>query len=249
MKMIDQIALQPQHRGLLFCLILLGLLASTPAAWAEEEVTIPAGIKKGTIGALFLQAPQEVLPTLTIERRVHALEDYQGAQRGEAPKRLPTNVFGVPIKILTLTDSYLQMELDPHIELQMLKLPRSGWKQYLVAVILTHKHEGLPTQSALAFYDKAWQKQPIEEWFTCPEAKDFVQSAEGEMPLHQIKEALTQMLHPSYQIRVRADARSLEVQLTTYEGARWEMMPKELAPFVQPLTLKWHKRKGFRLSK
>lgn len=250
MKIIYQKRLQPLHWGLTFCLILLGLLASTASAFAEEEeIKIPAGIKKGTIGALFLQAPQEVFPTLSVERRIHALEDCQAVQRGEAPTKLPTNVFGISIKILTLTDSYLQMELDPQIELQMLKLPLRGWKQYLVALILTHSREGVATQSVIAFYDKAWQMQPLERWMKLPEARDFLQETSGQMSDREVKEALTQLVHPAYQISVRADARSLHLQLTSYEDARWELMPKTLEPWLKPIILKWHKQKGFIPSK
>lgn len=225
-------------------LLLVGMAVAVPVM-AEEPLQLPDGIKKGSIGALLLQAPQEILPTITVKNRLEALQKYQMLQRGQVSTSEPATIFNIPVQVKVLTEQYLQMELDPHVELQMLKLPLYGWGRYLVAIILTHQRPGVPTQSVIAFYDKKWQQQPMERWFALPDAEAFLQGTEGKISQYALKAALGQVLHPSYRMFVGSDARSLLLEWTTYDDARFESTPKPLEPFIRPIKLVWHKRKGF----
>lgn len=136
-------------------------------------IALSATAQRVNIRQLFLSMPQSVMPTLSEERKIDLLAQYDAHKEGRiyTLKEIPNSLTSTASNIRTLTQDYLDLQLDEMSSMQLKVLPK-GWRGYMISIVLTS--EVVPWQSVLIFYDKQWRRLDISSYFRFPPLAQLV---------------------------------------------------------------------------
>ena len=101
-------------------------------------IALSATAQRVDIRQLFLSMPQTVMPTLSEERGEELLAQYDAHKEGRiyTLKEIPNSLTSKASNIRTLTQDYLDLQLDEMSSMQLKVLPK-GWRGYMISIVLT----------------------------------------------------------------------------------------------------------------
>lgn len=216
-------------------LITFALVLAGSSAWAQ----LPQMQK------LFLEAPQEIIPTLGDVERTKIIEAFNQGSEYNAEVHPINNVLGGRVTLHQLTEDYIKLDLDSLTELQMKVLPYKKRKNYVVALVATSKVT--PAQSVIAFFDKQWKKVDAPQLFNPFESRDFFENPK-DFEQREVKKALVELGRLSYIIELSPQSPELTVRTTTFDDL--SSSPKSFSdptPLLKKpgIVMEWNKKKGF----
>lgn len=186
-----------------------------------------------------MQMPQLLLPTLQENERVELLKIFD--EGGGSKQALTKGLGGSKAYIMDLSDSYMKLHLDDYTLLELKLLPR-WWRKPILALTLTHLRD--PKLSALAFYDKDWNRIERERLFTYPDPMLFLKDSKDSTTL-VVKNALMERGVMSYAISFTPDSNDLRLYLTTFQAPTLNKLHSEASLLFRedPIIYRWRKGK------
>ena len=132
---------------------------------------LSSAVQAQNIRALFMSAPEEVLPLLPENSRADCLDYIDAGMEAVVSNRLDGTS-----RLVTLTDDCLLLQTTASSSMQIKLLPSSDGGT-IVCVVKSVKAES--ENSHMAFYDACWNELPAERYFDSPEITDFFVSEES----------------------------------------------------------------------
>lgn len=210
------------------------LLWAGTAAWAQ----LPK------MQNLFLEMPQEVVPTLGDVERSKIIEAFKKGSEYNPEVHPINNMLGGKVVLHQLTEDYIKLELDSLTEMQMKVLPFKGRNNYVIAFVATSKVK--PAQSVIVFFDKQWEKIDAPQLIGPFSSKDFFANP-SDYENREVKDALVEIGRLSYTIELNAMNSSLTIRSTIDELDLNPTPQKTLTPLFKKsgIVMEWNKKKGF----
>lgn len=193
----------------------------------------------------FTDAPEQVLPSLGDVERADILKNYDIRRDADVQPVSTKNLLGAEVTVISLTDSYIHLRMDSVTELQMKVLPRSGRRGDVLAMVLTSLLD--PEQSVIAFYDKKWERIPMEHLMQLPETEDYFAAPEA-LERRDVKNALVESGRLAYKIIFDPIQPIMVIRMTTFSDTlaqtRYSCMSELLKE--EGVSYEWNPRKGFK---
>lgn len=183
----------------------------------------------------FMHLPQEVVPTLDETMKKSLLETY--SQEGRKAVSVVKNSLGGSMQLKDLSFSYLQMLLDPMVELQLKVFPGTNHEP-LICVIMTSLV--VPQQSVVKFYDGRWREVPGSGRFALPSPTEFLKDPkQGEQTL--VKSALAECGLMTYRATLHPQDNTLTLRLTCFDDKIAQKKFAHIRPLFDPkgLSMEW----------
>ncbi|MEG1617421.1 MAG: DUF3256 family protein [Bacteroidales bacterium] len=117
------------------------------------------------IAVYFEVIPEEHLLQVDPNRRKDMLDLKRAGREGKVPNKL-----GGVSELTELTDTYIRIKVSDNSTLEMKLLPVSG-EENIIAIV---KSVCAPAcDSEILFYNTAWQRLPLTDYFNAPLRADF----------------------------------------------------------------------------
>lgn len=179
---------------------------------------LPTAAVAQRIAAYFVTTPNEVLPTLSTNRRKDMVDFARSGKFNYVENEL-----GGESRLTHLTENSIAIELSSASTLQM-QLLQTTDSATLIAIV--HTLCAPACTSTLALYDINWHPQPIASYMELPTVAQFVTDT--------VAANRVDVMLSSYQ--VSADTLTITPQLEAYLPVE---MYEEVAPHLQSLTYLW----------
>lgn len=188
--------------------------------------------KQGKMAKLFLDSPLELIPALSQDLKLELVEQYYAG----SPTDEIRNVYGGASRITRLTDTYLQLQLDSTMVVE-LKLLKSFLRPQYVGLGVTSTLD--PAMSVLTFYDKEWHQLDPSTLIDLPGVSSFLKNP-GDSARLDLKKALVERGSWDYTATFGAETPTLTFRITTFdEEAAAKLHPTVPALLRDEVTYRW----------
>ena len=202
-------------------------------------IALSATAQRVDIRQLFLSMPQTVMPTLSEERKKDLLAQYDAHKKGRiyTLKEIPNSLTSTASNIRTLTQDYLDLQLDEISSMQLKVLPK-GWRGYMISIVLTS--EVVPWQSVLIFYDKQWRRLDTSSYFRFPPLAQLVTDPEL-LNRNDTKRVLSEVGTLAYSYQWSPTELLLSTKVTTFDLPLYQKLYPEAGQWIKPdgVTYQW----------
>lgn len=188
--------------------------------------------KQSRMALLFSNTPADLIPALSQDLKVELVKQYYTQE----PTEKIRNVYGGPCRITKITDTYLRLELDSTMVVE-LKEFRSLLRPTRLAMGVTSTIR--PAISVLTFYDSEWTPISGSSLVELPQPEQFLINPADSTRL-DYKKALVERGTWDYAASFDADSPTLTFRITTFD----EEMAAKQHPIVTSLlkdkiTYRW----------
>lgn len=168
--------------------------------------------------------PDSLLPLLSKNNRLDFVDFIDSRMEAVVTNRLDGKS-----QMKTLTENYLQMSYTATCDVSMKLLPLTDSTEVLCLVTTMH---GKVPDSRVAFYDKAWEELPTENFFTEPVMTDFRNTVENDSAAVEWKKM--DVFFKTYTLS--PENLTLSCRLTTMDYLN-EQDRKSISPYLQGDTI------------